>query len=539
MRRALTLSRVKPLEFRPSLSRRTFFGWFAAGLALVASCAAPHVRPQGEVRLVVLHTNDMHGQVLPRRGTWIDKNDPPLVGGLPRVAGYVAQVRREEAARGADVLVLDGGDWYQGTPEGVIELGLPMVRAIAAIDYDAASLGNHEFDHGVANVKRLLSEARPAAVCANLREPESGERVAWVEPYRIVERAGLRIALVGLLTPETPSITHPDARALVFADPVEELVRVKRELAGRYDLMIPVGHIGVEDGARIVRAHPEIPLVVTGHSHTFLKEGQREGRGLIVQAGAKASVVGRVELSIDGPSAGVLASSARLVDLLADPTPQDRNARVEELCADLAQRADLDMRRTIGELAGPLKAGRGPLSTVAGNWVADMLRERVGGDVGIHNRGGTRAEIDAGPVTVREVFEMLPFDNDVVLLELPGADLAEVVRGAIEGTTHSGLDYSGMRVFVKSRSEGGKTLLTLERIEIGGKPLDPAASYRVATNSFLAGGGDGFAEFARAKRSTQDPILMRELAAEVLERAGTLTPPSEARIVDLTAESQP
>ncbi|MCC7015534.1 MAG: bifunctional metallophosphatase/5'-nucleotidase [Planctomycetes bacterium] len=530
---------MKPLEFRPSLSRRTFFGWFAAGLALVASCAAPHVRPQGEVRLVVLHTNDMHGQVLPRRGTWIDKNDPPLVGGLPRVAGYVAQVRREEAARGADVLVLDGGDWYQGTPEGVIELGLPMVRAIAAIDYDAASLGNHEFDHGVANVKRLLSEARPAAVCANLREPESGERVAWVEPYRIVERAGLRIALVGLLTPETPSITHPDARALVFADPVEELVRVKRELAGRYDLMIPVGHIGVEDGARIVRAHPEIPLVVTGHSHTFLKEGQREGRGLIVQAGAKASVVGRVELSIDGPSAGVLASSARLVDLLADPTPQDRNARVEELCADLAQRADLDMRRTIGELAGPLKAGRGPLSTVAGNWVADMLRERVGGDVGIHNRGGTRAEIDAGPVTVREVFEMLPFDNDVVLLELPGADLAEVVRGAIEGTTHSGLDYSGMRVFVKSRSEGGKTLLTLERIEIGGKPLDPAASYRVATNSFLAGGGDGFAEFARAKRSTQDPILMRELAAEVLERAGTLTPPSEARIVDLTAESQP
>lgn len=488
------------------------------------------------MRLVVLHTNDMHGQVLPRKGTWIDRENPPWVGGLPRVAGYVSSVRREESARGSAVLVLDGGDWYQGTPEGVLDLGLPMVRAIAAIGYDATSLGNHEFDHGIVNLRRLLDEGRPPALCANLREPESGERVAWIEPWRIVNCGGLRVALVGLLTPETPSITHPDARRLTFSDPAEEVGRVKAELAGRYDVMIPVGHIGIEDGVKIVQMHPEIPLVVTGHSHTFLREGQREGASLIVQAGAKATAVGRVELSFDGPSARVLASEARLIDLRDEPQELDRNPTVEAICAELAQRADAQMKVTVGELVAPMRAGRGPLSTLAGNWIADMLRERVGGDVGLHNRGGTRAEIDAGPVTVREVFEMLPFDNDVVLLELSGADLEAVVRAAIEGTTHSGLDYSGMRVFVRSRQENGRTLLALERIEVAGLPLERAAKYRVATNSFLAGGGDSFGELARATRLRQDPILMRELAVEWFQRGVPIAPPDDARIVDLATE---
>jgi 2',3'-cyclic-nucleotide 2'-phosphodiesterase (5'-nucleotidase family) len=444
----------------------------------------------------------------------------------------VAKVRREEAQRGIETLVLDGGDWYQGTPEGVLDLGLPMVRAIAAIGYDAASLGNHEFDHGLANVKRLLGEARPPALCANLREPSSGERVDWVEPWRIVERGGLRFALVGLLTPQTPSITHADARALTFADPSEELGRVKQELAGRYDVLVPVGHIGIDDGVKIAREHPDVPLVVTGHSHTFLKEGQREGECLIVQAGAKASVVGRVELVIDGPTARVKSSSASLVDLRDDPAPSDANATVDRICAELAARAEADMKRELGSLASPLTAGRGPFSTVAGNWVADLLRERVEADVGLHNRGGTRAEIDAGPVTVREVFEMLPFDNDVVLLELSGAELEAVVRAAIEGTAHSGLDYSGLAAFVRSREEGGRTLLALERIEVNGRALDLAAKYRVATNSFLAGGGDAFEPLMKAPRLHQDPILLRELAAEVIERAGRVVPPSEARIVD-------
>jgi 2',3'-cyclic-nucleotide 2'-phosphodiesterase (5'-nucleotidase family) len=515
-----------------ALARRTFLALAGLGLACTLGCTSARTRPQGEVRLVVLHTNDMHGQVLPRKSTAADRS-AVMAGGLPRVAGYIQATRREAQQRGFELLVLDGGDWYQGTPEGVIDLGLPMVRAIAASGYDAASLGNHEFDHGLANLQRLLAEGRPPAVCANLRESEVGERVSWVEPWTIVERGGLRIALVGLLTPETPSITHPDARALHFADPAEEVGRALAELDGEFDVMIPVGHIGLEEGARILELHPEIPLVVTGHSHTFLRDGRRAGGGMLVQAGAKAAVVGRVELAIDGPSATVKASSAQLIELHDESAPEDRVAEVERLCAEMAARADAEMRSTVGELAGPLKAGRGPFSTPAGNWVADLMRERTRADVGIHNRGGTRAEIDAGPVTLREVFEMLPFDNDVVVLELRGADLEAVVRGAIEGTAHSGLDYSGLAVFVRSTLVEGKPRLSYERLEVGGSPIEAARLYRVATNSFLAGGGDGIGGFARAKRLAQDPILLRELAAEALRSGRTPSVQLDARIVEL------
>jgi 5'-nucleotidase len=510
----------------------------AALLAAFACTSAPeHRRPDGRVHLVVLHTNDMHGQVLPRPATWIDRDKPPQAGGLPRVAAFVSRVRRDESAAGSGVLVLDGGDWYQGTPEGVVDQGLPCVEAITAIGYDAASLGNHEFDHGLANLRRLLDKAHPPAICANVHEPATGRRVAWIAPWRVVEAGGLRIALVGLLTPDTPSITHPDARQLTFSDPCEEIERAERELAGRYDLLIPLGHIGIEEGQRIARAHPEIPLVVTGHSHTFLREGQREGSTLIVQAGAKASVVGRVDLEIDGPSATVVESKAQLCELLDEPAPQDRNARVEKLCGELVAAADASMREVVGRLAAPLRAGRGPYATVAGSWVADLLRARTGADVGFHNRGGIRAEIEAGPVTRRAVFEVLPFDNDVVTLELTGAELEALVRRSIEGSARSGLDYSGLVAFVQLWDENGKVRLRLARIEVGGKPLDPARMYRVTTNSFLAGGGDGFDELAHGRARSEDPILLRELAVEALLREGTLTPPSDARIV-ATSEAQ-
>ncbi len=523
------------LRVAAPLSRRFALLGALLAFALLAlgACAGSKARPRpsGTLELVVLHTNDLHGQVNPRSATWVDRRKPPLAGGLPRVAATIERVRREERAAGRAVLVVDGGDWCQGTPEGMVELGLDFVRAIAAIDYDAVALGNHEFDYGFDPMVKLLSEARPPAICANLRESGKSERVKWVAPWRIVEAGGLRIALVGLLTIDTPSITHPDARRFDFAPAHEEITRVKAELGQSVDLIVPVGHIGVEEARAVARAHPELPLIVSGHSHTFLREGEREGETLIVQAGAKASVVGRVDLVLDGPSAKVLRSSAQLLELLEEPAAQDRNARVDALCAGLVARADSAMREVVGELSGPLSASGKPYSTVAGSWVADLMRARTQAEVAFHNRGGVRAEIDAGPVTRREVFEMSPFDNVIAILRMRGAELESVVRAAIDGRTHSGLDYSGCRVLVKETREKLSPVLTFHALEVGGKPIDPQAWYTVATNSFLAGGGDGLELLARCQERREDPLLLRELVESELRSKGVVTPPTDARIV--------
>ena len=218
-------------------------------LALWVACAGPSATDAGTpetLHLVLLHTNDIHGQVLPRRATWIDREPQPVAGGLPRLAAEVHRVRREETA---DLLVLDAGDWYQGTPEGMIDVGLSFVSGLVAVGYDAMSLGNHEFDHGLDNVRRLLDEGAPPAICANVFDPATGERVDWVEPYRIVEVAGLRVALIGLLTTETPDITNAEARTLELgAEEVGEPHRGADERGARHLRAEEVGL--VESGAR-------------------------------------------------------------------------------------------------------------------------------------------------------------------------------------------------------------------------------------------------------------------------------------------------
>ena len=517
------------------LRRRFVASALLLALAACGSTPAPApVAPERDVRFVVLHVNDVHGQVLPRKATWIDRQNPPPVGGLSRAAAYVNQVREETRREGVELLVLDAGDWYQGTPEGIVANGLEFVTALSKIGFDAMCVGNHEFDRGVPNVMRLLRIAGVPAVCANLRPKGAAERVDWVAPWRIVERAGIRIALVGLLTQVTPEITHPDALTLDFGEPRAELARVERELEGRADWILPVTHLGLETDKELAQAFPELPLVVGGHSHTLLKEGAQVGETLVVQAGTKLSVVGRVELLVRVPASDaadrrvrVLEKRARLVDLLEEPAEAFRNRAVDERCAALVEHTKKTMEETVGALAHAATRTKDPLASgSAGNLLADVLRERAGADVGLMNRGGIRSDLDAGPVTRREVFEIMPFDNSLVTLSLAGADLRELVRRAVEGTAHSGLEVSGLVIEAALDGAGKRTLRGLR---VGGAALEDERVYRVAMNSFMADGGDAYLEKGREVSRQETGLLIREVLEDAFAAKGTLAPATENR----------
>ncbi len=459
------------------------------------------------IHLVILHTNDIHGQVQTRKATWLSKESPPDIGGLARLAAKVAEQRVTEPA----AIVVDAGDWYQGTPEGALDRGLPFVQALALVGFDAMCVGNHEFDHGIANLARIVLGAKVPAILANVRATAEGERLPWAKPWIIVERAGVRVALVGLLTTVTPEITHVETRALAFANCAEELRRARAEIGDKADLIVPVGHISVEEARELAKFEPGLPLIVSGHSHTYLKQGLRAGETLIVQAGSKASALGRVDLWLDPGTFAVVRTEARLIDLIEEPGDPLLTlpwvAAVSRACLELISRASADLETVVGELEEPLQ--RAPVAGCSppGLWIADALRERMGADIGVHNRGGTRCDLEAGPLTRRDLFELLPFDNEIVALELSGAQLESAVRRSIEGTTHTGLDFSGLKLFVRRQTDRSLRLL---RIEIGSKALDPKLTYRVATNSFLANGGDGLAEFQAATTRVVDPALMRE-----------------------------
>jgi len=509
------------------LSRRSCALLAAAWIALLATPGARAQAPAARepIHLVILHTNDVHGQVLPRKATWLSKSAPPDIGGLTRMAAHLARLRAEVPA----ALLVDAGDWYQGTPEGALEQGLPFVQALAGLGFDAMCVGNHEFDHGTANARRLVEQARLPAILANVRTREHARRLAWARPWILVERAGVRIAFVGLLTPETLEITSHEVRAFEFATPAQELDRARAELAGQFDLIVPVGHIAVEEARELARHDPRLALIVSGHSHTYLKQGERVGETLIVQSGSKASALGRVDLWLDPSSFAPLRSEARLIDLLDAPTPEQlalpQVAAVAAACDRLAARAAESLKTVVGELTAPLSRAVEGGCSAPGSWIADTLRARMQADIGVHNRGGTRCDLPAGPLTRRDLFELLPFDNDVVAVELSGAQVESFVRRSLESGKHTGMDFSGLCLVVRRASDAS---LRLSRIEIEGQALDPLKLYRVATNSFLAQGGDGALEFSAARARTTDPILLRDMMEQALARSPKLTPPQDA-----------
>ena len=459
------------------------------------------------IHVVVLHTNDVHGQVLPREATWIDKNEPPLTGGLPRVAAYINRTRAEIAAAGDELIVVDAGDWSQGTPEGQIERGRAFVRTLNRIDYDAMCLGNHEFDHGIEALTGLLAEVDSPVVCANLWDEGTGLAVDWVAPTLELNVAGMRVMVVGLLSRETPKITHEDARNKIrFREPGEVFEELREQTSGYVDWWLPITHLGHERDAELA-AHPQIPLVVGGHSHQFLRNGIRVGDSLVVQAGCKATVVGRVDLWFDRATREVLRSEATLVNLLEEPDARDRDEVLEEECAQLVAQSAARMDQLVGHLGGDLTRSRDHIkSSPAGNLIAEVTRACVDADVGVMNRGGIRVNLSAGAVTRRNVFEICPFDNFVVRLEMTGAQMFEFFRRAVTDREHSGVELSGVTLRVTANHG-------FVGMRIGDQEFDPAKRYTIAMNSFMAGGGDGYLDPGSKETMSpiEDPRLLREL----------------------------
>jgi len=496
-------------------------------VALVLAACATTAGSSEPIHVVLLHTNDMHGQAQPRAATWIDREDPPPIGGLPRVAAYVNTVRRGFAGERGGVLVVDAGDVYQGTPEGLIDEGRGFVSAVAEVGYDAICVGNHDLDRGIASLAAKIEDFDLPMVAANLYVREGGPRVDWVEPWRIVELGGLRIGVVGLLTPVTPSITHGDARTIFFEDPAVALRKAREELAGEVDWILVLAHEGVDEDERLAAEVPDLDVIVGGHSHTYLKEGLLVGRTHVLQAGSKTSAVGRADLWFDAESEELVDFAYRVVDLLEEPTPETENPAVTAICADLVLRSELEMQQVVGTLGADLTRAKGRFeSSTAGNLITDLMRERVGAQVAIQNRGGIRCDLRAGPVTRRNLFELLPFGNHLVLLEVTGETLLSCLIEAVEGRAHSGLELGGMVLRYRLDDEGEASIAS---VLVGGEPVEPTRTYTLATNSFLAEGRDGYDALGTSKRLREDTLMLRELLEERLRSGEPVVPATDQR----------
>ncbi len=525
----------RPLPLPPGPLLRALALAALAVLACVAPVRAGDAPQDDWVHLVVLHTNDVHGNLLPLTPAQAQVDATGEVGGFAALAAFVRTERAAAKAAGAEVLLLDGGDVWRGTPEGDLTRGDLVVEAFGRLGYDAVAFGNHELDLGVENAARLAKAAPFPWISANVVETATGKPPPWLATHVILERGGLRIGIVGMTPPETARIVMgADAMGLAFQSEKAAATAQAEALEGRTDVLLFLTHLGPEKDAGVLSAAPRARLVVGGHSHTRLSKpilaGPDKG-AWIVQAGTACVVAGRVRLKVNRATKEVV-----LEDYALTPLAVERVGRDAEMAAFLNERLSKDpvlqaLREPFATLtADAPRQGRSPWSSsAAGNLVADATRAAVEADVALANRGGVRTSIPKGPVTGRDVFRLMPFENTIVVVPMTGAELSAALAFSVEGSRISPLEVSGLTMRFHVEGTGDRARASAVRVEVGGAPLDPARTYRVAVNSFLAQGGDGYGQFG-SKRGKDSGILVRDAIRAWLASHDPVTPDATARV---------
>ncbi|MCS6879599.1 MAG: bifunctional metallophosphatase/5'-nucleotidase [Geminicoccaceae bacterium] len=490
-------------------------GLLAAGIALVA-CVA-----QAEpVRITILQVND-----------WDRYEESRGRGGFPRVAALL----RAEGAERAEVLVVHAGDAISPSLLSGFDKGAHIIDLLNRLPIDVFTPGNHEFDFGKEIARQRFAQARFPILSANIAEPD-GSAFAGLPASRIVEVAGFKLGFFGMTTPQTKEISSPGD--LVFSPPIEVAPAMAKKLREQgADLVVAVTHTGFEEDLALYR-QGAVDLILSGHDHDI--RIMYNGRVAMVESGAQGEFVTAIDLALERIKEGertrlVWTPSFRTLDTAAySPDPETK-----AVTAALEQRLARELDVTIGKTATPLDSRRAVVrgeEAAIGNLIADAMRLAVDAELAITNGGGIRGDrqYPAGhALTRRDLLTELPFGNKTVKLALKGSEILEALENGFSQVEQGAGRFpqvSGMRVTVDLSRPAGRRVT---EVLVGGAPLDPERTYTVATNDFLARGGDGYAVFARAK-ALIDPAAALLMASQVIDYVATrgeVAPTVEGRIV--------
>lgn len=542
-------------------------------LILISGCQSGSV-DSPTITISVLGTNDVHGSLLPADGN----------RGLALFGGYVANLRQARENDGGAVLLIDAGDMWQGTLESNLAEGAAVVAAYNAVGYDAAAVGNHEFDFGPAGPKAtpanedddaqgaLKARAREAdfpLLAANLIDMATGRPVDWpnVAPSTVISRGGFRIGIIGVMTKNALLTTiKGNTRGLSVAPLALTIVREAQALRkSGADLIIVTAHAGsfcekfnspqdlssCDLGGEIMQVALDLPAglvdqIIAGHVHQGIAHEvngiaisssfsntrafgrvdyvfNRVNRGLIYRRiFAPQPICGFVDNTTDQCIAADEATGSAQVARYADRVVAP-NAEVIEIASLARQRAaELKAEKLGVFLDSPItRAGRS--NSAIGHLFTDIVLDALGGDVVIHNVvGGIRADLPQGDLIYGSIYEMYPFDNLVVQLDLTGADLRRVLeREAFKPGRRAGL--SGLRVFVTC--ENNEVQVAMARPD--GSVIGDDDPLRVLTTDFLATGGDDvltpIIPEAGFPIDTGKPLIREAIANWMRQRGGNLS----------------
>ncbi|WP_282938346.1 5'-nucleotidase C-terminal domain-containing protein [Paenibacillus sp. RC67] len=506
--------------------------WLSVMLALFMSAssavqAAAADAPSGTKTITILHTNDIHSRVEESKES----------------IGYakLATIIKQQKAANPNTLVLDAGDTFHGQTIANLERGESIVKMMNSIGFDAMEPGNHDFNYGSDRLVELSGKAQFPIISANVKKAD-GTRL--LKPYIIKEVAGVKFGIFGLTTPETAYKTHPNnVKGITFADPVTEAKAMVAELKGQADVIIALAHLGIDKSSidtsiKVAEQVPGIDVIIDGHSHSTLEQGMTVGSVLIAQTGEYSKNIGKVDLTLDGTK--IKSKSASLIMKSATESIQADPA-VVKIVNDIKKSQDSLLSQVVGSTAEKLIGEREIVrvgESNLGHLITDAMLDETGADIALTNGGGIRASIEAGPITKGQVITVLPFGNYIQTKKVKGSDIVAALELGVSSYPESlgGFPHVGGITF--TLDAGKPSGSRVSEVKVKGQPIDADKLYVLATNDFMAAGGDQYTMF-KDYPLANDFSSLEESVIAYLQKKGAVLPSADSRIKVIAAAPKP
>lgn len=507
-------------------------------------------------KLVILHTNDMHARVLGVKAnegmcTPEERDKSICFGGFDRIYTQVLA----ERAKKLPVILLDAGDQFQGTMFHYLYSGLASAGFMNTIGYDAMAVGNHEFDNGPAGLANFINKIKFPMLSANINLTKSADLKNKIKPYVIINKNNIKIGVVGYTTEDTAFLSNPGPD--IRFEPIIESVRkaVSELKKAHVDVIIALSHAGLARDIQIAQSVDGIAAIISGHTNSLLSNKSPHSDGpcplvikspskkptLIGSAFAYGKFLGRIEFSFDAQGVPIAWQGE---PILLDQSIV-RHKKMAEEALELYKPILAFESEKVGTANAEIEAHDCRFEEcVAGNFLSDAMlfyTRKMGAEIALMNAGGIRASLPKGPISRVHLKEALPFEKKLVLFKLKGSLIRQILEHGVgfaedkkNDNTGRFLQVAGLKYVFDPHKPQGQRIIDIkvyDFIATKYKPLNPNKIYGVATNSYMAQGGDDYRFFEQALEKWVLKIELKELLEHFFKSPHSQLPKLDGRII--------
>ncbi|ADQ46760.1 5'-Nucleotidase domain-containing protein [Caldicellulosiruptor kronotskyensis 2002] len=445
-----------------------------------------------------------------------------------------------------NTIILAAGDMFQGTPVSNILKGKPVIDMMKNIGFDAMTIGNHEYDWGIDAVidtkRKTLKNSDIPVLGANIYDKNTKKIVNYCQPYVVVNKANTKIGIIGVVdNKEFPNIILPAyIKNVEFKDPVFIVNNLARKLRSEgVKIIVVLAHMGgymnnniltgnIAEFAKNVKG---VDIILGGHTHSVVNTKINGIPVCVANCQGKGYI--HIKVKLKNGVANVVKQE--YVDIT--PLFNISNPPMDKEVLEVIEKADKQVSRKFSKVIGTAvsditreQRAKPYGDSALGNWATDAIREFAHTDFAFTNNGGLRIDLKKGPITLGDIYQLMPFDNTIVILKMKGSQIKTILEEAVQDNG-KGIQVSGLTFKYDMKKPSMNRVYDMKMSN--GTPIEMDKVYTVATNNFMATGGDGFKEFTDpsvAKTYTDTYKLLRDVFIEKIQKQKELKPSLERRI---------